>query len=78
MSFPPRFTQGSAAARRFSTSQFFKPFFLEIFTLCTSPSREVKRSGMESRIYQKKRFFCYCGSGNAPLFVAHDHGEGPS
>ena len=73
MSFPPRFTHGSMGCRTcflpiFSEAAFFLEFF---FSLCTSPSRELKSSGMESPAPKipKNNVFFYCGSGNTP-FVA--------
>ena len=61
--FPPRFTRGSMGCRTcflpiFSEAAFFPDFF----SLCMSPSRELKSSGMESR-FRTYTFCCVCCHG---------------
>jgi hypothetical protein len=72
VSFPPRFTHGSMGCRTCFLPIFSEAaFFLDFFPLGTSPSRELKSSGMESPAPKipKNNVFFYCGSGNTP-FVA--------
>ena len=72
VSFPPRFTHGSMGCRTCFLPIFSEAaFFPEFFSLCTSPSRELKSSGMESPAPKipKNNVFFSCGSGHTPFVV---------